>query len=340
VSLQMLPDLQEGAAAKISGDPPIEVAVAVKASLLEDSLTGGAASKASLTCPTKDDTISNAPAPEAPVITPANATSNISHQSTQMTQKSSEPSLTKSAMRFIRDVTFPDASKVQSGAVFAKIWRVRNDGEFMWPEGTVLITAGGDLLTPADLKEMVPRAQPGEEVQISATLTAPNTTGRHTAYFRLQTKEGVSFGQRLWADVVVEEEEEPSWDVVSSAVLNPAPLLPAPELSTSSDVVVNAKASDASALVDESNLPIELAVQDSAAPLASVLATDVWSRVWAAELEVLAQMGFSDSKTLIPILQEHVGVPALITPETRGIPNADGMQRAVMVLLGLSAGNR
>ena len=52
------------------------------------------------------------------------------------------------------------------------------------------------------------------------------------------------------------------------------------------------------------------ASSESSAPLISE-PSEVWSRVWATELRVLSAMGFMDVETLIPLLQQHVGLPVL-----------------------------
>ena len=54
------------------------------------------------------------------------------------------------------------------------------------------------------------------------------------------------------------------------------------------------------------------------------------------ELEVLAAMGFTDAAVVLPLLQEHVGVPVSLCPELNGIPPAEGMQNVVGVLLSRS----
>lgn len=256
--------------------------------------------------------------------------------------------LANSSMRVVQDVTFRDGSKVQAGTVFSKIWRVLNDGDSMWPEGIVLVTTGGDLLTTADLKAPVARAHPGEEVEVSVTLTAPRRAGRHTAYFRLQNADGISFGQRLWADIVVED-EDPTWAVVSSMTLDSTikalgssnnsvsgAVLSESAVSETVSETGSVKSGKASSEVATTVAAAQAAVtgpQNSAADVAA----NVWSRVWAAELEVLSQMGFVDVKALIPLLQEHVSVPvSLAAPGAKGVPNAEGMQRVVMHLLGQS----
>jgi len=265
-----------------------------------------------------------------------------------------KPVETKPAMRFVRDVTFPDGTKVQPGSVFVKTWRVRNDGAAPWAVGTALVTAGGDLLTSADLSISVPLAAPGEEVDISVTMTAPAATGRHTAYFRLQ-KDSMFFGQRLWADVRVED-VDPSWFVLDASQTESDGVLvassPAASLVVSSgsqpteaakvDTVVEQQPPVTTAAIATSPAPAPAPVSISApAPTATSVpnnvadvAMDVWTRVWAAELSVLAQMGFTDVAALVPILQEHIQVPAALSDSKRVSP--DAVQAVVLHILGNS----
>ncbi len=53
---------------------------------------------------------------------------------------------------------------------------------------------------------------------------------------------------------------------------------------------------------------------------------EVWTRVWAKELSVLADMGFTDVPALIPLLQERVGLPVSLCPELNGVPHTKGME--------------
>ena len=239
-----------------------------------------------------------------------------------------------------------------------KTWRVRNDGEAAWPTGTVLGSAGGDVMSDVDLKVPVSLASAGEEIDISMFLTAPNNTGRHVAYFRLQSKDGTNFGQRLWADIRVDKETkvdlpvaviaEPEWHIVGSSLLTTSA-----EAFEDEDEIEDEQRGmidhDGNGAIDESNLPSELQSLSSSAELieslsisqlststsslsAAEAASNLWARVWASELEVLAQMGFTDAKGLVPLLQEHLGVPA---PQGQ-LPNADGMEQIIIRLLSLS----
>jgi hypothetical protein len=121
--------------------------------------------------------------------------------------------------RFVKDITFPDGSVIQPGTVFNKIWRVRNDGSIDWFDGTVIVSASSDDLVRDDFIAPIESLKAGMEGEITVQLTAPQSSGRHIAYFRLQTKDGANFGQRLWADIRVNEDEA-GWQVLSGIHLS------------------------------------------------------------------------------------------------------------------------
>jgi hypothetical protein len=121
----------------------------------------------------------------------------------------SSSSLTGSSAIFVRHVTMPDETCVESSSVFLKTWRMRNDGPQSWPEGCSLVSAGGDVLYSGNqLRVPVASALPGEDVDLSLTLTAPEPSGRHIGYFQLQDPGGKRFGPRIWSDIRVKELSE------------------------------------------------------------------------------------------------------------------------------------
>jgi len=128
----------------------------------------------------------------------------------------------KPSLRFVRDVTFPDGSHVAPGTEFIKSWTVRNEGPGSWPEGASLNTAGGDMMSAAPIKELLPVVGEGNLINLSVPLHAPEAPGRFVSYFRAQTADGQPFGQRLWADIVVDEPRdsvhENDWQFVADAL--------------------------------------------------------------------------------------------------------------------------
>lgn len=77
---------------------------------------------------------------------------------------------------FVADVTVPDNTQFDKGAAFTKTWRVRNAGESSWPADTALSFYQGAQMTEiADVE--VGEVAPGEEIDISVKLIAPNEDG-------------------------------------------------------------------------------------------------------------------------------------------------------------------
>lgn len=114
--------------------------------------------------------------------------------------------LPKPALRFVRDITYPDGIIIAPGTEFNKVWRIRNDGQIDWPMGVMLHNAGGDILSDPEARVSLPVLRAGDEVNISVQLRAPECSGRFVSYFSAKTAEGQGFGQRLWASVVVSED--------------------------------------------------------------------------------------------------------------------------------------
>lgn len=111
--------------------------------------------------------------------------------------------------RFVSDVTLSDGTVVEPGATVSKIWKMSNQGNMAWPEGTTLLHVAGDSLQadPAAPIEVAP-CGPGEEIDITANLVAPSQPGRYIAYFRLQGPRGYRFGQRIWVMLLVSTDGE------------------------------------------------------------------------------------------------------------------------------------
>jgi hypothetical protein len=212
--------------------------------------------------------------------------------------------ISKPMSRFVRDVTMPDGTSVQPSSVFVKTWRIRNDGANTWPEGCVLVNAGGDALFPGDeIRLPVSSVHAGEEVDLSLTLTAPSASGRHVGYFRFQDSEGNWFGQRLWSDIRVIEVEDNLWHVVG-------------EEEESDEAPTQTEPSQA----DEETSPTGTVNAPPPPPPSD-------AEIWSKELDILAAMGFVEHEVLIPLLKTHLVEPAEVSP------NPEGMQALILTLL-------
>lgn len=108
--------------------------------------------------------------------------------------------------RFVQHVTVPDGEVLAPNTRFIKTWRFRNEGEMAWPEGTALVFlahGNSDRLGTMERVELSHPAQPGEEVEVSVEMTAPEKPGRYASFWKLAYPSGRKFGQRVGVKINV-----------------------------------------------------------------------------------------------------------------------------------------
>lgn len=99
---------------------------------------------------------------------------------------------------FIDDVTIPDGSEVLAGSTFVKTWRFKNLGPCTWTTSYKLVfsyvsdTGKNGIFTPPGPVAFPENAVPGEEIDISVTLTAPTKADAYQVVFVLQNEKGYS----------------------------------------------------------------------------------------------------------------------------------------------------
>ncbi|MGD0612411.1 MAG: NBR1-Ig-like domain-containing protein [Anaerolineales bacterium] len=95
--------------------------------------------------------------------------------------------------QFVTDVTYPDGMSVPAGSSFVKTWRVTNLGPCSWNKSYHLVFGWGGKGTnwntagPVAFPGVI---NPGDNMEISVTLTAPKKAGSYSAAFRLQNAKG------------------------------------------------------------------------------------------------------------------------------------------------------
>eukprot|EP01035_Chromulina_nebulosa_P017739 gene17739-23335_t len=262
--------------------------------------------------------------------------------------------------RYIRDITFPDGTCIPPNATFDKIWLIRNDGTIDWADGTVLIPTEGDQLCDSSKQVIVPTLKAGEEGDVAIQLVSPGTSGRFTSNFRLRSPDGLIFGQRLWVEIVVIDEDI-DWTLINNALPINQSLDTSSTLGSISDnsgsnsntnsvdySVADSVAksinkeiskeipdSSANALKVSSNwgkaIDMEDSIFSSNQSIESVTAEEF---AWSNELAILRDIGFNDKNIVIPLLVKHLKNP--ITVNGLAQPDPVAMQRVVMELLGQS----
>ena len=153
---------------------------------------------------------------EAPATTEAAATTPVATVVTDTPGTPASPTVdpsiptnpadcTNSAL-FVTDVTIPDNTNMVGGTKFTKTWRISNNGTCVWGPTYTLNHYSDESL---GLLSTVPLGltYPGQTLDISAELTAPNTTGTHRGNFVIENPQGlimkIADDSRLWVIVNV-----------------------------------------------------------------------------------------------------------------------------------------
>lgn len=112
---------------------------------------------------------------------------------------------------FEDDVTYPDNSVLDPGEEFIKTWRLRNAGTCSWnPDYAIVFDRGDSLGGPASAELTAGTVAPGETVDVSVALKAPNESGTYQGYWKLRNPAGQEFGlgenrdKDFWVKIIVE----------------------------------------------------------------------------------------------------------------------------------------
>ena len=95
---------------------------------------------------------------------------------------------------FVTDVTVPDGSKFAPGETFTKTWRLRNRGTCTWTPDYMLVYTSGTQMGGTTAVRLPGYVSPGQTVDVSVTLTAPDTSGKYVGYWMLRNPSGALFG--------------------------------------------------------------------------------------------------------------------------------------------------
>jgi hypothetical protein len=96
---------------------------------------------------------------------------------------------------FVDDVNYPDGTDVIQGTTFVKTWRLKNNGSCTWNSSYALVFVGGDAMGgPAAQQLTTGTVAPGQEIDVSVTLKAPDAVKTYTGNWKLRNGAGVIFG--------------------------------------------------------------------------------------------------------------------------------------------------
>ena len=114
---------------------------------------------------------------------------------------------------FVADMTIPDNTEIEAGATFIKTWRIANTGTCIWGPDYILVYYSDERMgAPASIPLSV--TFPGQNMDLSISLTAPSTAGSHRANFVIKNPEGlimkINDDSRLWLIIQVKNSSAPA----------------------------------------------------------------------------------------------------------------------------------
>lgn len=92
------------------------------------------------------------------------------------------------------DLTVPDGMLMQPGQSFEKTWRLVNEGTCAWTEDFRLVWFSGTPMTTREEQPLNQLVEPGEEVDVTILMTAPELPGEFQSNWKLADPEGNLFG--------------------------------------------------------------------------------------------------------------------------------------------------
>ncbi len=97
-------------------------------------------------------------------------------------------------IEFIADVTVPDGTIYAPGETFTKIWRLKNIGNTTWTTAYALVFVSGASMGNAGPVPLPADVPPGQTVDVSVNLVAPNQPGDYTGFWMLRNASQKNFG--------------------------------------------------------------------------------------------------------------------------------------------------
>ncbi len=109
---------------------------------------------------------------------------------------------------WVADVTIQDGTIVRPGQNYTKIWRLRNTGTRPWGSGFTFALFSGQRMNAPDSIPLPP-AQPGQTVDVSINLRAPDTNGVHRSTWKPRDPAANWFDYAQWVEIVVQPSTPP-----------------------------------------------------------------------------------------------------------------------------------
>jgi hypothetical protein len=125
------------------------------------------------------------------------------------------------------DVTIPDDTQMQPGQHFTKIWRLTNTGTCTWTTQYNLVWFSGEKLDAPIAIPLNGNVEPGQTVDLSVDMVAPQQAGAYQSYWKLRNPSNVLFGigpsgvSSFWVRIVVVQSATTTVTVTPTGTASP-----------------------------------------------------------------------------------------------------------------------
>ncbi len=132
------------------------------------------------------------------------------------------PVIVCDAGAFVRDISVSDGTRLGRNANFTKTWRIQNVGTCTWTTSYALVFVSGDQLNAPSSVGFPSYVSPGQTIDLSVNMTAPNRNGHFQGYWKLRDPAGVLFGigaqaqSAFWVDINVSGPTYTSYDFAAN----------------------------------------------------------------------------------------------------------------------------
>jgi hypothetical protein len=92
------------------------------------------------------------------------------------------------------DLSIPDDSQLLPGQVFTKVWRLQNVGSCTWTKEYSVALFSGESMGAQPSVSLSGDVPPGQSVEISVDMIAPQTPGKHQGNWKLRNSSHEWFG--------------------------------------------------------------------------------------------------------------------------------------------------
>ena len=130
--------------------------------------------------------------------------------------------------QFITDVTVPDGTVFAPGAPVKKTWRLKNIGTCTWTTGYYLVFSSGDQMGGPSSAAFPTAVVPGQTVDLTVNLTAPNSANTYRGNWMLKNASGALFGIGTGASKPFWVEIKVSGPTATPGTPSPTPTGPTP----------------------------------------------------------------------------------------------------------------